>query len=59
MPFPKPGWHRRPLDGSRYPAVFHGLTVLGVLPDRPPFRDYLDRITTRPAFQRRMQRDAG
>lgn len=40
-------------------AVFYGLTILGVLPDRPAFRDYLGRITSRPAFQRLMQKDAG
>lgn len=37
-------------------AVFYGLVVLGVLPDRPVFRDYLGRVTSRPAFQRAMAR---
>jgi glutathione S-transferase len=35
-------------------AVFYGLNVLGVLPDRPTLRNYLGRITARPAFQRAM-----
>ncbi len=37
-------------------AVFYGLNVLGVLPDRPAFRDYLARVTARPAFQRAVAR---
>ncbi len=39
--------------------VFYGLTILGALPDRPAFRDYLGRVTARPAFQRMGQKDAG
>lgn len=39
--------------------VFYGLNMLGVLPDRPSFRDYLGRVTARPAFQRTGEKDDG
>jgi glutathione S-transferase len=39
-------------------GVHYALDVLKVLPDRPTFRDYLARVTGRPAFQRFMAKDA-
>ena len=34
------------------------MNMLKVLPERPPFRAYLKRISTRPAYRRATQRDA-
>ena len=38
-------------------GIHYALDVLKVLPDRPVFRAYLQRLTERPAFQRFMARD--
>jgi glutathione S-transferase len=39
-------------------GVHYALNVVKVLPERPTFRDYLGRVTGRPAFQRFMAKDA-
>jgi glutathione S-transferase len=39
-------------------GVHYALNILKVLPDRPTFRDYLARVTGRPAFQAFMAKDA-
>ena len=38
-------------------GIHYALDVLKVLPDRPAFRAYLQRLAGRPAFQRFMAKD--
>ena len=45
------------LDTQLGCAVLWGLQLFNLLPDKPAFRDYLARVTARPAFQRAMARD--
>lgn len=40
-------------------GIHWALNILGVMPDRPAFRAYLDRVTARPAFRRTVEIDQG
>lgn len=39
-------------------GVYFGLDILKALPDKPVFREYVERCTSRPAYQRTMAREA-
>ena len=39
-------------------GIHYAINILGVLPKRPAFMDYLGRVTSRPAFQSFMAKDA-
>jgi glutathione S-transferase len=39
-------------------ALFWGVELLKLVPDEPVLRDYLDRLTSRPGWQRAERRDA-